>query len=457
MPRYRCTLAVEGLPTSDGRGFRLIDWRTEPLSLMAMMHTPDMGGHGGARLVGNIVDLVKDGNGLVRGVVDISDEAVGEQAEFNENVVASIDRGDLRGFSIDAIIDLEAGIEFECAAEDEDGFCVAENIWFGHGIIAGGTICPWGAFEEAQVEGERIAGEIGPREDAEEEESSSSEGADTQAASAGQQPRTPALAAAGGPVRPPADWFADPQLDTLPGFFPGDPQSGLPAAHPLTIDNDGRVYGHLAPWNECHTSDGYGACRTAPHSPTGYAYFLTGAVECEDGSQVPVGQLTMGTGHCNDLGADYAVAAAHYDNTGTAVADVAAGEDAYGIWIAGALRPGLSDEQVRELRAAAPSGDWRPIRGQLELIAALAVNVQGYPVPRVRARVAAGAPTALVAAGASQMAAVRRHTAGCGCGSSSHQLAALEQRLGQVEAVTKPLAGLAGERLRERIAASAQT
>jgi hypothetical protein len=52
---------------------------------------------------------------------------------------------------------------------------------------------------------------------------------------------------------------------------------------------------------------------------------------------------------------------------------------------------------VRELRAAPLSGDWRDVRGDnLELIAALAVNSPGFPVPRVG--VAAGIQVSLVAA-----------------------------------------------------------
>jgi hypothetical protein len=114
---------------------------------------------------------------------------------------------------------------------------------------------------------------------------------------------------------------------------------------------------------------------------------------------VPVGRLTLGTGHA-DLSMSAAAASEHYDNTGVAIADVAAGEDEHGIWLAGALRPGATDEQIRALRASPPSGDWRPINGALEMVGVLCVNVPGFPIPRPRARVAAGIPQAIVAAGA---------------------------------------------------------
>jgi hypothetical protein len=39
-------------------------------------------------------------------------------------------------------------------------------------------------------------------------------------------------------------------------------------------------------------------------------------------------------------------------------------------------------EQIDELRRSPLSGDWRKINGKLRLVAALGVNVPGYPVPR---------------------------------------------------------------------------
>jgi hypothetical protein len=95
----------------------------------------------------------------------------------------------------------------------------------------------------------------------------------------------------------------------------------------------------------------------------------------------------------------------HYDDTASALIDVAAGEDQYGIWVAGALRPEATPNQVRALRASAPSGDWRPINNTLELVAVCQVNVPGFPIARTM--VAGGQMTALVAAGASTLARMR--------------------------------------------------
>jgi len=177
----------------------------------------------------------------------------------------------------------------------------------------------------------------------------------------------------------------------------------------LTITNEGRVMGHLATWGSCHlTHTARGKCVTPPRSRSGYRYFNTGHVLTKEGIEVGVGQLTVGTGHA-DEGLNAKATLAHYDNTGTAVADVTVGEDAFGIWFSGALRPGVSAAKVRTLRASPLSGDWRQI-GQypLELVAALAVNVQGFPVPRPSGRVRRGEMVSLVAAGMVPPSRVRR-------------------------------------------------
>jgi hypothetical protein len=190
-----------------------------------------------------------------------------------------------------------------------------------------------------------------------------------------------AVVVAAGAVRPPAGWFVDPQLE---------------GPTPLTIDEDGRIRGHAAVFGTCHIGFPQ-QCVTAPRSRSGYAYFATGAVLTDEGEEVPVGSITMDTGHAPTSMSRQA-AAAHYDHTGAVVADVAVGEDQFGIWVAGALRADIDEVTAARLRASALSGDWRRVGGGLELVALLAVNVPGFPVPR--ARVAAGEPQALVAAGA---------------------------------------------------------
>lgn len=175
-----------------------------------------------------------------------------------------------------------------------------------------------------------------------------------------------ALMAAAAPTAPPKAWFDDPKLT---------------GPTPLHIGDDGRVYGHVAVWDTCHVGIG-DSCVKPPRSLTSYAYFHTGEVVADDGSRVAVGRLTYGGGHAQpNLG--YRAAAEHYDSTSNLGALVRAGEDAYGIWVAGALAPEADDAAVRAMRAAPLSGDWRRIGGNLEMVAALHVNTAGFPIPRM--------------------------------------------------------------------------
>lgn len=195
-----------------------------------------------------------------------------------------------------------------------------------------------------------------------------------------------ALVAAAAPIAPPAAWFAAPNLD---------------GPTPLTVTADGRVFGHAATFDQCHVASpaGEGVCVLAPRSKMNYAKFHLGSVLTDDGESISVGKITMGTGHA-PARLRTAAATEHYDDTGTAVADVRAGEDQFGVWLAGALRPDVTEEQVRALRASPISGDWRKENGNLELVAALAVNVPGFPViPRPSGLVASGELLSLVATG----------------------------------------------------------
>jgi hypothetical protein len=192
----------------------------------------------------------------------------------------------------------------------------------------------------------------------------------------------PALVAGAAPMEPPAEWFQDPKFQ---------------GPTPLTITEDGRVFGHLAVWGTCHTAF-TGQCVEPPHSPSDYAYFRTGAVLTAEGREIAVGSITLDTMHAG-RSLTAADTLAHYEHTGKQTCDVAAGEDVFGIWLAGALRPGLPKDKVRTLRASPISGDWRRIGGSLELVAALAVNSPGFPVPRPQGLVASGAMQSLVASG----------------------------------------------------------
>lgn len=178
--------------------------------------------------------------------------------------------------------------------------------------------------------------------------------------------KTAAYAIAEGnfPIDPPMAWFSNPRL------------GGKTA---LTVTPEGQVYGHLAAWGECHRDVTMRECVMAPKSRKGYAPFHLGRVFTAEGEEVAVGKIVMDTRHADiDLG--YASAALHYDDTGDEVAVVRAGEDQFGIWVAGAVVPEATPAKVAKLRRSPLSGDWRRVENNLELTAALAVNVPAFPV-----------------------------------------------------------------------------
>lgn len=249
-------------------------------------------------------------------------------------------------------------------------------------------------------------------------------------------------------LHPPAEWFSNPTL---------------PCPAPLTVTREGRVLGHLAAWGTCHT--GYtDRCVTPPHSPSGYAHFHVGgglATLTADGAETTIrsGVLTMGCGHAStSAGLTWRGAQQHYDDVGYGVADVVTGEDEWGIWFSGALRPTVTPDQLRVLKASSVSGDWRTIGGALELVATLVVNVPGFPIPGAalaasaaqgqimpthtgaRLEVIHDQPVALVGAGVVQR---DRH---------AEAVRRLEQRIATLETAMGPLRAEAVRGLAARVA-----
>jgi hypothetical protein len=166
------------------------------------------------------------------------------------------------------------------------------------------------------------------------------------------------------PITPPKAWFADPKL---------------PRKTKLTVTPEGRVYGHLAAWNECHRDVAMRECVLAPKSALEYAAFHLGTTLTAEGDLIDTGKIVMDTRHAN-INLGYAAAAIHYDNTGDEIATIRCGEDQFGIWFAGAVVPEATPSKIAKLRRSPLSGDWRRERGNLELTAALAVNAPAFPV-----------------------------------------------------------------------------
>jgi hypothetical protein len=377
-------IGTEGELTGDGRLIEANALRWENLPVSLRYAPGDFGGHGGAQKVGRIMTVERRDNGdlFSTGDIDMASPLGPEAARImQDGYGVSMDLDDV-SFEIRVakeLLGMGEEVALEEAAppdlpEDEEGRVTVMEIASDDevmvttgGRVRGATLVDIPAFIRASVKLDKAL-----------------EAVDAVAASA---VRPPVLVAGAAPMEPPLDWFKDP---------------GLQEPTPLTITPDGRVFGHLAVWGTCHTAY-TGQCVEPPHSPSDYAYFRTGAVLTAEGSEVPVGRITLDTMHAGrTLSATDTLA--HYEHTGKGAADVAAGEDVFGIWLAGSLRPGLNADKVRTLRASPISGDWRRIGGQLELVAALAVNSPGFPVPRPQGLVASGAMQSLVASGMLQPA-----------------------------------------------------
>ena len=375
---FRIPLVIpEGIETGDGRMFRKgsISTRELPLPLLWQMHTSD--GHSGSVVVGRIdrMERTDDGIGNAFGVFD--------DGEYGKEAERLVRHGFIRGVSAD-MDQFEAEQQKKVDKSDAENDVEPEEVGgdkltINKARVMAVTMVPKPAFQECKI---FLIEEDEPQEDT----MIPQDGIYVEDVDGKEQGAVVASAILAGaiPVVPPTTWFNNPKLK---------------APTPITVDDDGRVFGHIAAWNVDHI--GLVAGTKPPRSRSNYGYFHTGVIRTDNGKDIPVGQLTLAGGHAS-LEASALDAVKHYDDTGSAIADVHAGEDAYGIWVAGALRPSASPEQIRALRASAPSGDWRPIRGSLELVAVCQVNVPGFPI--ARARVASGAVVALVAAGANFMA-----------------------------------------------------
>lgn len=358
MPKsWSAVLARIGVPTGDGRIIApgALTARDLPLPLMWQRTTGD--GHSGAVTVGAIESLIIDNeNGLVTAMGRFLD--VRGAAEAQAQTEAGVTGPSVDIFDDVDIVEVQKLIEAGVVGPDvvdnmddieyvrsDDGMVVITQ-----GRLAGATLVSIPAFSEVSIDlAEGVEG--GPF----------------------------ALLSSAAPVRPPLDWFGKPDL---------------PGPTPVTVSDTGRVFGHIATWGTCHV--GLPGCVTAPFSASNYAYFLQGEQTCHDGTTLPVGTLTYGGGHA-DASLAHRPAQSHYDDVGTAVAKVVAGEDEFGIWVAGWMLPDVSPEAAEGFRSSPVSGDWRRIGGALEMIAVCSVNAAGFPVPRARVNFSSGHQRSLVA------------------------------------------------------------
>lgn len=390
---WEAVLIVEGILSGDRRMVEegALTWRDLPLPLM--LQTVNADGHDGAIICGSIRVIERDGQEIL-GAGKFDSGAAGQEAK------RLVSEGTMRGVSadIDSVV-----VEFRSESGEEVPF---EDVMFGGveaievlvaGRLMGLTITPFPAFQEAHVtviksnsedpvlvaSGAEYRGDVwrvpspvpmnivGSGRDMREDASL----------------RISSLVASASaedivdvPARPPAAWFE-----------PGEMTSPVP----FTIHPDGRCYGLVAEFGTCHIGYQGRECIDVPRSASGYKHFRNKSVLTAEGALVATGPIFMDTVHPS-LRLKASDAQAHYHDTGCAFADVALYENEFGIVAAGALRPGLTEAQVRRARGSDVSPDWRTIKGDLEVVGLLSVNVSGFVV---KGLVASGAQVPGVARG----------------------------------------------------------
>lgn len=193
----------------------------------------------------------------------------------------------------------------------------------------------------------------------------------------------------GAPVHPPAEWFD----------FPPELAEGPPKA--LQITADGRIFGNLA-GPGCHLAKP-NQCLTVGVTSRDFTLFHhggddpDGGIVTAEGTRIRVGALTLSGGHAG-LRASADEAMAHYDDPARVGAFLRAGWDTVHNlpYIAGAVLPRVSEEDLQVMRALGVSGDWRvkedwrTIDGKRTLVGLALVPVPGWPVAWRQAIVASG-------------------------------------------------------------------
>lgn len=392
-------LVVEGTPTGDRRMFapNSIDWPDLPINLLWQPQTGD--GHDGAVIVGNITAIARSGNLIIgRGTFDLG-------GAYGAEAYRMVRDGFLYGTSIDADNFVAADIEliYEQAESADDMPEIAMTVFHG-GRLRGATLVAIPAFVEARIGllpeaaepapiAMMLAATIG------ETPATTTPGVETVAAV---EPLTAASYTITIPDVPPAHWFDEPVDVEIAGA--------------LTVTDEGRIYGRLAPANVGHRS--FEKRVTVPMGNVDYSLFMGREALTAGGGRVVCGVVTMDCGHASGHTRDPGIALDHYDNTCSIVAQVRVGENKAGVWVAGALVPGVTAAQVVKMMGSQLSGDWRPHRerpGWRELAGALLVPVPGFPEARTAASVRLEDGQLVASAIPVEYAAGHDHNPDCGC------------------------------------------
>jgi len=370
-------LVVEGTPTGDGRQFASgsLTWpvvgETASLEIpLGWMYERSHGGMATDKVVnvGRIDTITRVGNELHgTGVLNLDTEWGRKAAE---QMGTRADPGFLAGVSIDADdpedptgMNVEYVFPEACELSDGDevdfetelACMMPELTIYQSGRIRAATLVDIPAYVEARLYLDEEVPQGTPVE---------SESVDMSLTASSYVMEIPDL--------PPAEWFDEPH---------DEPDIGA-----ITVTDEGRVFGYLAPKHVAHR--GIRDKRVeVPMKNVDYGVFMNRVTIADDGrggfTRLATGPITMGCGHApNAPHVRGSARQEHYDNSCSVVATVRVGENARGVWIAGAVLPDVTPDQIRRMMACQLSGDWGPHRekhGKRELAGALLVPVPGFP------------------------------------------------------------------------------
>jgi 2'-5' RNA ligase len=369
-------LTVEGEESGDGRLFGLgsLDWAELPMPLM--YQPSSVGGHDASVLAGAITFAARKANQVIgRGHIfgNMLD------SEHGDGIRNMMETG---GVSVDVDSVKDADVEMVFAEGEAGLMAKPELTVFHRGRIRGATMVAFPAFVEAKLaftnkEMLTAAGEsCGCNSDRE------------------SYVLTAASHTITIPDVPPAEWFQEP--------------TDVQAKGALTITDEGRVFGWLAPSNVHHRS----VRKTVPMGANvDYTRFMKGETIVAGGGRVVSGVITGNCGHADTE--NYGTLAnrkKHYDDSCSVFANIAVGQrPGKGVWVAGALKHGVTAEQVATAMGCSLSGDWQPHPdrpGVQEFIAALLVPVPGFAMARTEASVTTASASVLYQDGVLTAAAI---------------------------------------------------
>jgi hypothetical protein len=351
-------LTVEGVESGDGRMFSYgsLDWDNPPIPLM--YQPANIGGHSGSVLVGQIQQVYRKGNQVYgAGIIDLNARYGGE--DIGREVLRLMDEKLMNGVSVDVDKVKDADVKLIFADGPLMPGAKPKMTVFNRGRVRGATLVAFPAFTEAKI---YLTGDV---------LTASAVGE----VLVGEEVLTAASHTIEIPDLPPAQWFDRPTDVEMRGA--------------LTVTDEGRVFGRLAPAGVTHRS----VKTKVPMKNVDYTRFMGKETLVAGGGRVVTGPITMNCGHASPDPQVYGTLdkrMEHYDNACSVIANVRIGEDDDGVWVAGALAPFATAQDVSRLMSCTLSGDWQPHpdrQGVREFIAALAVPVPGFAMARQAASV----------------------------------------------------------------------